>query len=424
MRQDSAAHGFDAIVLASGACADRIVCGLSLAERGRRVASRAGADRILTLDGAHSGDRLAAWSAETNDKALLVLDASDHVVHLPLVEAVRPDTDISRPAARIAVDPDDPNSYAGAIWVPAAQRGEAMAALREDPTDGDAKLARKWLAEGAGQAQTHGDIARHPARSRDDRREATRMLFRLVNKPSDTGLVRTVNRRVSYPLTRMLLPTPITPNLITTFVLLVGALGCWFVAQPGYWSPVIGTLIVLLANYLDGSDGEVARLRLESSRLGAWLDTIADESTTAMFVAAAGIHVYQEHASSWLAWSVVASFAAALISIYVIYYYLIVVAKSCNSQEYPTSSEGFLASIRRVVQRDFINLASVFFAVAGQVELLYLGLATGAIVSALVLIPQHIQLRLDLRRQAVIPVTDRRSAAAATTTHPHNSSRG
>lgn len=299
----------------------------------------------------------------------------------------------------VAIDPSS-SDYAGAMWIPAARSAEALDALSVDPLEGDRALAEAWLAKGIASSHPHGDIARHPAATRADRRGATKMLFRLVHKEQDSLLSTYVNRRVSYPFTRLFLPTPITPNMLSIMVFIIGVTGCWFMAQGSYSGAVIATLMVLFAGYLDGCDGEIARLRHEGSKFGAWLDTIVDELTTMLFFIAAGLHYYTHNPTQWVATSIVVGAVAAAISVYIIYYYLIVVAHSGNSQDYPTSSGGWLDYLRLIIKRDFINLGSVFLAIAGLTNIIFFGIFLGAVGTALVLIPQHIALRWSRRSQA------------------------
>lgn len=365
-----------AIVLAaaSGELARVRVCGLTLGERARRVVAKAGAE-IIDPNGRPDGD-------------LLVVDATDHVIHSPLVAALR----IGDGATRIAVD--EHGEYAGAVIASGSHRAELAAAAAEG-APAVAALAARWRAQGI-PVVGHGELARHPARTADERKACVQFLFRLVRKPQDTFLVRHFNRRVSYPFTRLLLPTPITPNMISIAVFLIGAVGCLVLTRAGYWPPVIGTAIILFAGYIDGCDGEIARIRLETSKLGAWLDTLADEATTVLFVTCVGLHVYNTHGHDWIQWVVIGSAAVALTSVYCIYYYLLRVGGSGNSQDYPTSSS-ILDFLRLFIRRETINLGSFLFAVIGQVEILWALLVLGGVISCSVLVPQHLQLRRGSR---------------------------
>jgi phosphatidylglycerophosphate synthase len=355
------------------------VCGLTIAERARRVARKIGA---IVVD---------EWPGD-GDRGLLVIDASEQVVHTPLVAALGLDDG----ATRIAVDEHD--RFAGAVVATGSQRAELAAAAAQGPT-AVAALVERWRANGVPTAR-HGDLARHPARTREDRKAAVQFLFRLVRKPQDSFLVRNFNRRVSYPFTRLLLPTPITPNMISIAVFLIGALGCVVLTQEGYWPPVIGTLIILFAGYIDGCDGEIARIRHEGSKLGAWLDTLADEATTLLFVTCVGIHVYNTHPEElWLQWVIIGALAQSALGVYCIYSYLLATGGGGNSQDYPTSNI-VLDVLRFFVRREAINLGSFLFALAGQVEIMYALLVIGGTITLGVLLPQHVQLRRSRTTQS------------------------
>ena len=70
------------------------------------------------------------------------------------------------------------------------------------------------------------------------------------------------------------------------------AIGCWFTANASNTNALIGTVIVLAASYVDCCDGEVARVKLLSSRFGAWIDTIVDELSSVGYMAALGWHCH------------------------------------------------------------------------------------------------------------------------------------
>jgi phosphatidylglycerophosphate synthase len=98
----------------------------------------------------------------------------------------------------------------------------------------------------------------------------------LVGNPRDGYLDRLVSRRLSPVVTRLLLPTPITPNAVTVFGTVVGVAGGLLIGSAGTAGIVAGVLCLLASGVLDCSDGELARLRGESSRLGHVLDIAGD----------------------------------------------------------------------------------------------------------------------------------------------------
>jgi uncharacterized protein (TIRG00374 family) len=109
----------------------------------------------------------------------------------------------------------------------------------------------------------------------EDRLFAERKLDRWLVKPTD-GIYARLNRRISIPISRQLIKFPITPNMVSIFTLGVGVASAAFFAYGGYWSALLGAFLCLCASILDGSDGEVARLKLQESDFGCWLETICD----------------------------------------------------------------------------------------------------------------------------------------------------
>src|SRR4029078_3126180 len=64
---------FDAFVLADSPHADAVILGLTLAERARRVAVRAGARRVYVVAADTHLPNLARWDTERRAAALLVI---------------------------------------------------------------------------------------------------------------------------------------------------------------------------------------------------------------------------------------------------------------------------------------------------------------------------------------------------------------
>jgi phosphatidylglycerophosphate synthase len=409
---------FDAVVLADSPHAGVRVLGLTLAERGRRVAGRAGARRVLVVDGAGAAGELAAWHTEGGAPALLILRAGDQVVHPPLVDPLLAGGQPGGPAGgrRIAVGPD--GAYAGAMWLSAGAAGEAIAALSRD-LGADAELAARWT---DAERIAHGAIARHPATTRDERRRAARMLLRILVKAEDSPVSKYLYRPISRPITRLLVGTPVTPNQVSYVVALIGLLGCWFTARPGPQNLILGAVLVLVAGFIDGCDGEISRLRLTSSKFGAWLDTVVDELTTTAYFVAIGYHTYLHHPDlPWLAPSIAAGLACYLLSVYGIYYFLIVVSKTGNSQHYvgdleiveseagpglrprhrASTAPPWLRKLGGVlilmVRRDFINIVSLAATLVDAYFAIYLFMLAGGAITAIVVVPEHLKLRRQLR---------------------------
>ena len=71
------------------------------------------------------------------------------------------------------------------------------------------------------------------------------------------------------------------------------ALGCWMTAH-GDMEMMIARRAARssFASYLDCCDGEIARIKLQSSTFGAWLDTIVDELSSIGYMVAIGWHCH------------------------------------------------------------------------------------------------------------------------------------
>jgi len=108
-----------------------------------------------------------------------------------------------------------------------------------------------------------------------DRITAEKKLDTWLVKPTD-GLFARMNRHVSIPISRWLLNFPVTPNMVTLFTLWVSFGAGLFFAYGGYWATVFGAVLSVWASILDGCDGEVARLKLQVTDFGCWLETICD----------------------------------------------------------------------------------------------------------------------------------------------------
>ena len=104
---------------------------------------------------------------------------------------------------------------------------------------------------------------------------AEQKLNRWLVKPTD-GVFARMNRRISIPISRQLIKFPITPNMVSLFTLGVSFAAGASYALGGYWNTLLGAVLSLWASILDGCDGEVARLKLQASDFGCWLETACD----------------------------------------------------------------------------------------------------------------------------------------------------
>jgi phosphatidylglycerophosphate synthase len=95
-------------------------------------------------------------------------------------------------------------------------------------------------------------------------------------KDTDGFFARHFDRKISGAISRQLLKTPITPNQITFFVTVLGLWAGYLMSRPGNSAKIEGSLLFLLTSILDGCDGEVARAKKMTSKIGGWLDLWGD----------------------------------------------------------------------------------------------------------------------------------------------------
>ena len=123
-----------------------------------------------------------------------------------------------------------------------------------------------------------------------------------INRPVTLfPLIRQISAQVSPRLARL----PITANQVTALSLIVGLSGNWFLSEGGFRSTLVGAVLFFLCYVLDNSDGEVARIKNQTSEFGDKFDTFVDWLVHATFFAALGIGVENETGNAlwqWLGW--------------------------------------------------------------------------------------------------------------------------
>ncbi len=125
-------------------------------------------------------------------------------------------------------------------------------------------------------------------------------MFKEIFDATEGWVARGINKRLSFPLTKTLLNTSLTPNVLTMLIFVMGLCGAFFVASSNYGLRVLGVSLLQLNSILDGCDGEMARIKGLSSKLGAWMDTVADDILNNVLFVALVVGVYRETGNSFL----------------------------------------------------------------------------------------------------------------------------
>lgn len=101
-----------------------------------------------------------------------------------------------------------------------------------------------------------------------------------------------VIRRLSFYPTWAFLKLGISANQATFISIVVGILGCAFLAAGGYRNSVVGALLVSGWSVLDCVDGNLARLTGSASRYGGFLDGLTGYMMSAFLLTSVGIGVF------------------------------------------------------------------------------------------------------------------------------------
>jgi phosphatidylglycerophosphate synthase len=271
------------------------LAGLPIAERVLRAATRAGYTRIIiwapntdACVDAHDLHRLvpsiganirvAATESEWQT-AIAHLHASDPVTTIgagtvvspALLEAARSIVPAAGQVLDVPAGPAWPESgVLRLLAADAVDRGRVASELRARRT--------RALARPSGEDVSHGrahlalQVTNH-----DELAAAELTIRRSIYKSTDAKLAR-FNRRMSLPISLLLIRTPITANQISVMLVALGLYSGWLFSLGHYWTGVFGGVLSLAGSILDGSDGEIARLKYQESALGCWIETCGDYS--------------------------------------------------------------------------------------------------------------------------------------------------
>lgn len=267
------------------------VAGLPIAERAVRAALRADYEAVVIFAPSGAWGRLSRLDARvhvvTDQRAwhrLLDTDVHRRVVTV-MAAGVVASTTLLRRARHL------PRRGAPAMesqpWDVPCGRGfpvSGLACVRYDRTEAPHVLAARMDARvrrtlfPPSESILAGDALL--ALRVDAREDAIRadQVMRLATYKSTDAKVARFNRRLSLPLSIALLRTPLTANMMSVFVAVLGLWSAVLFADGHYLTGVAGGCLSLAASILDGCDGEIARLKYQESALGCWLETIGDYS--------------------------------------------------------------------------------------------------------------------------------------------------
>ena len=99
--------------------------------------------------------------------------------------------------------------------------------------------------------------------------------------------------------------------MVSLVTLLVSFASGYYFALGGYWNMLVGAVLSVWSSILDGCDGEVARIKLQSSDFGCWLETVCDYLYYLFIFAGMSLGLTRTFGNrSYLAWGALLGFGA------------------------------------------------------------------------------------------------------------------
>ena len=117
-----------------------------------------------------------------------------------------------------------------------------------------------------------------------DLKNAEHLLCMKLKKDTDGPVSRILNRPISLGISKVLLQTGITPNQISILSFIIGLAGASMFFFGEYFYLILGGILVHIHSVVDGCDGEIARLKLRSTKYGGWLDSFLDRYVDALII--------------------------------------------------------------------------------------------------------------------------------------------
>ncbi len=141
---------------------------------------------------------------------------------------------------------------------------------------------------------------------------AEKKLLSSLKKSADGIVSKKLNRPVSTFITRRLIKTPITPNMISFSIPLMAIAAFLVLSKGTYPWLIFGAFLVQFMSIFDGCDGELARLKFIGSDWGGFLDATLDKYVDTAVIAGMA-YGYWRVSGNELIWLVSAFLLLALI---------------------------------------------------------------------------------------------------------------
>ncbi len=199
---------------------------------------------------------------------------------------------------------------------------------------------------------------------------------------NDSLITRYLSRTVSTRLTRLIIDTSFTPNQVTVFSFILGLVSAALFFKGGYWPGVIGGALLVLSTWVDGVDGELARIKFMESRLGAKLDIYCDNVVHFFLFLAIGLGLSGSTGRELYTLLGIIAAVGSLLSFFMLN---AVVTASKSTVGKGSASKSGQSLAEKMANRDFIHLIFLL-TLFGRVDIFLWLTATGVTIFCLYLI--------------------------------------
>ncbi len=145
-----------------------------------------------------------------------------------------------------------------------------------------------------------------------------RALWASLTSSADGLVDKFFNRPCGRPLSKLLIHTPITPNMVSVTSIVTGVIAALFFAQGDSRSIIIGAILFQISAIIDCVDGDIARSVFKESPLGKWLDLAGDQVVHVSVFACIAIGLIRTEQTAYGTWLGLSAVAGAILSFVVI----------------------------------------------------------------------------------------------------------
>jgi choline kinase/phosphatidylglycerophosphate synthase len=213
-------------------------------------------------------------------------------------------------------------------------------------------------------------------------RHAERSLLGRLGKATDGFVSKHFNRKISTRISGLLAKTSVTPNQISIFTMLLTFMSAWLISFGDYLTLAMAGLLFQCASIIDGCDGEIAKLKFMGSRMGEWIDTLADNTSYMVFFMGVSYGMYALTGEGYVLALGLMAVTLSILGVSLMSVYIknlgsgsIASFNRAFSEEVPEEKKNWLhrasCSVKFASRRDFFAFMFCVLALANQLAAIY-----------------------------------------------------